>query len=98
MTPFAFIVASLAIWRLSYGIVHEDGPLMVWARLRARLARTQKRNGGMFDMISCVKCASFWVGLVASVWLADGVFDVLVYSFAFSGVATLIEAYMRSQN
>ena len=91
MTPLAFIIASLAIWRLSYAIVKENGPLMVFARLRARLAASQKRSGGLFDLISCIYCVSFWIGLVGSLIVLNNVFEWVGYGLAFSAVAVLIE-------
>lgn len=91
MTPLAFIIASLAIWRLSYAIVKENGPLMVFARLRARLAASQERSGGLFDLISCIYCVSFWIGLVGALIVSNNVFEWLGYGLAFSAVAVLIE-------
>ena len=91
MTPLAFIIASLAIWRLSYAIVKENGPLMVFARLRARLAASQKRSGGLFDLISCIYCVSFWIGLTGALIVSNNVFEWVGYGLAFSAVAVLIE-------
>ena len=91
MTPLVFIIASLAIWRLSYAIVKENGPLMVFARLRARLAASQKRSGGLFDLISCIYCVSFWIGLVGALIVSNNVFEWVGYGLAFSAVAVLIE-------
>ena len=91
MTPLSFIIVSLAIWRLSYAIVKENGPLMVFARLRARLAASQKRSGGLFDLISCVYCVSFWIGLVGALIVSNNVFEWVGYGLAFSAVAVLIE-------
>lgn len=91
MTLFSFIIASLAVWRLSYAIVHENGPLMVFLRLRAHLARTQKRSGGLFDMVSCVRCLSMWIGLVGALFVSDSILALFVYAFAFSGAAALID-------
>lgn len=98
MTPFTFIVASLAVWRLSYMIVKENGPLMIFARLRAYLGQTQKRSGGLFDMVSCVYCTSFWISLVAALWVAGDVFHWIGYTLAFSGAAGVIGAYMSSRS
>lgn len=97
MTPFTFIVASLAIWRLSYAIVRENGPLMVFARLRARLGAHQKRSGGLFDLVSCVRCLSVWIGLVAALSVSDGFMEWLGYAFAFSAVATLIDLLLTKK-
>lgn len=97
MTPLAFIIGSLAVWRLSHGLVKENGPLMLFARLRARLARSQKRSGGFFDLFSCVYCISFWIGLGASLFVAYSFFSWIGYAFAFSGVAMLLESFFSKQ-
>lgn len=97
MTPLAFIIASLAIWRLSYAIVKENGPLMVFARLRARLAASQKRSGGLFDLISCIYCVSFWIGLVGALIVSNSVFEWAGYGLAFSAVAVLIERFTNAK-
>lgn len=97
MTPITLIIGGLAVWRLSHGLVKENGPLMMFARLRARLARSQKRSGGLFDMISCVQCTSFWIGLVASLWVSHDIFTWIGYAFAFSGIAMLLESFFSKQ-
>jgi len=94
MTLLTFIIISLAVWRLSRGIAKEKGPLMMWAKLRARLARTQKRPGGLFDMVSCVQCLSFWIGLVGALWVSDSIFSWIGYGFAFSGASLIMEALL----
>ena len=96
MTPLAFIVASLAVWRLSYAIVRENGPLMVFARLRARLAASQKRSGGLFDLISCIYCVSVWIGLVGALSVSNSPFEWLGYGLGFSAVAVLIERVINN--
>ncbi len=98
MTPLSFIVASLAIWRLSYMIVKENGPLMIFARLRARLARTQKRSGGLFDLISCMYCVSVWIGLLGALSVSNDVIEWLGYGLGFSAVTVLIEILTRKNN
>ena len=97
MTPFTFIVASLAIWRLSYILVKENGPLMVFARLRARLASSQKRSGGLFDMISCVRCISMWIGLIGAGFVSQSILQWLGYGLGFSAVASLIDLSMNKK-
>jgi hypothetical protein len=97
MTLLTLVVGSLAVWRLSHALVKESGPLMVFARLRARLASHQERSGGLFDVISCVYCLSFWVGLIASLWVAGDVFEWFVYGLAFSAIAMIIESAFTKQ-
>lgn len=98
MTPFTFVVASLAIWRLSYILVRENGPLMVFARLRAFLGRTQKRSGGLFDMISCVRCISVIIGLVGALSVSNNLLEWLGYGLGFSAVASLIDLALAKKS
>jgi hypothetical protein len=97
MNPFSFIVISLAIWRLSYGLVNENGPLMVFTRLRARLGASQKRSGGLFDMISCIRCLSVWIGLAGALFVSHSILGLIGYTFAFSGVTVLIERLTKNK-
>lgn len=71
---------------------------MVFARIRAFLASKQKRSGGLYDMISCVYCVSFWVGLLAALWFAGHVFQLFAYGLAFSAVSMLLEAFLSKNS
>ncbi len=92
MNPVTLIIGGLAVWRLSHALVKENGPLMMFTRLRARLAARQKRSGGFFDLISCIYCVSFYIGLVASLWVSQSVAHWIGYALAFSGIAMIIDA------
>lgn len=90
MNIVTLLAGGLATWRLSHMIVKESGPLMVFARIRAFAARHQKRSGGFFDLISCVYCTSFWIGLVAALWVSRDIFHLVGYALAFSAIATIV--------
>lgn len=85
------VIGGLATWRVSHMIVKENGPLMVFARIRAALAAIQTRSGGFFDLISCLYCVSFWIALVAALWVSGDIFHKLGYALAFSAIAMIIE-------
>lgn len=89
------IIGGLVTWRISHMLVKESGPLMVFARLRAFLARTQKRSGGFFDLISCLYCTSFWIGLVAALWASRNIFHIVAYALSFSAIATIIMVLLQ---
>ena len=91
MTPEQIVIGSLAVWRLSHALVKEKGPRDWFIRLRARLARTQKRSGGLFDMFSCVYCLSFWVALMAALSVSETFFQWFGYALALSGGSMLLE-------
>lgn len=96
MTLPEILIGGLAVWRLSHALVKESGPLMMFARLRARAARTQKRSGGFFDMLSCVYCISFWIALVVALYNATDAFHWLGNALAMSAVATIIMTALQS--
>lgn len=85
------LIYGLVVWRLSHMVVKELGPLGIFSKLRANRARKQKRIGGTFDMLSCVACASIYIGAVAAIQPAYGVFSWIVYTLAFSAIATFLE-------
>jgi hypothetical protein len=91
MTPEQIVIGSLAVWRLSHALVKENGPRDWFIRLRARLARTQKRSGGLFDMFSCVYCLSFWIALIAALSVSETFFQWFGYALALSGSSMLLE-------
>lgn len=97
MNMIALIVGGLVTWRISHMLVKESGPLAIFARLRAHLAFKQKRIGGLFDMFSCVACLSMYVAALTSLWLAESVFELVLYTLSFSAVATLLEAYFTKR-
>jgi uncharacterized membrane protein len=95
MGAIELIIGGLATWRLSHMVVKENGPLMVFARARAFFARHQKRSGGFFDLISCVYCVSFWIGLIAALFASHNVFHILAYALTFSAIATIIMVLLQ---
>jgi hypothetical protein len=98
MSFITLIIGGLAVWRLSHALVKENGPLMVFARLRARLAARQKRSGGLFDLISCVYCVSVWIGLIAALWPSHDLSHWIGYGLAFSGIAMLLEVFFANKS
>lgn len=97
MEPTTLIIGGLATWRLSRALVKESGPKMIFAKLRANLAKNQKNSGGLFDMISCMACTSFWIGVLAALVPAETFFHVFGYALAFSAISLILEALTSSQ-
>ncbi len=91
MTTLGLVVAGLATWRISHALVKESGPLMIFTRLRARLGRTHKRSGGLFDLISCVYCTSVWIALFAALYDARDLVYWLGHAFAIAAIAYFLE-------
>jgi hypothetical protein len=81
---FCFVVAALAVWRVTHLLVAEDGPFEAIARLRAALARFT----GLFD---CFYCLSLWVAVPPAVLLAGSILEGVGLWLALSAGAILLE-------
>lgn len=65
LSPFGFALLTLAVYRVSYLITHEEGPLGVFAKLRGAIDPNQRTWVGRG--LNCVLCVSFWAGLLGAV-------------------------------
>lgn len=76
MTPWQFVLVTLAVYRVAHMIAIEDGPFDVFAKIRGRFDPDQKTWVGRG--LNCTLCISFWMaGLAALIanaswweWLA----------------------------
>lgn len=91
MTILLFIASSLFVWRISKIITEEEGPFMVFTRLRASFPSDGKR-GWIGRGMYCLWCVSFWVGLFLGLALTTPVFIGPVYGLAMSSVAIVFDA------
>jgi hypothetical protein len=82
-----FAIASLAAWRITHLLAHEDGPFDVIYRLRAL-------GGAGFwgRLLDCFYCLSLWIAapLTPLVTTRDAT-DALLVWVALSGAACLLE-------
>jgi hypothetical protein len=76
-----FFYLSLAAWRLASLIANEDGPWMVFKRLRAaadRWCNNYKfcRELGLYELVTCEWCNSVWIGIILTglyLWLGESI-------------------------
>ena len=62
-----FFYLGLAAWRLASLVANEDGPWMMFKRLRQRAEQWCNkyrfcRELGLYDLFSCEWCNSVWIG------------------------------------
>jgi hypothetical protein len=92
VTPLlAFVVATLATWRVTHLLQAEDGPADIFVRLR-RLAG----DGIVGKLLDCFYCLSLWVAaplaiITGSTWSERGMLWL-----ALSGGACLLERWKPS--
>jgi len=95
MTPIILVIGGLITWRLANLISKQSGPLAIFARFRAFLAGRQKKVGGLYDIISCMSCASMIMGAVTSLALAGDVKTLFLYTLSFSAISLLIDVLIK---
>lgn len=98
MSFTTFFYVSLAAWRLASLISNEDGPWMIFRRLRERAELWCKnykfcRDFGIYELFSCEWCNSIWIGAgitVLYLWIGEAIL-YLALPFAFSTVVIIIK-------
>jgi hypothetical protein len=88
------VLLGIGVWRVTMMIGNESGPLNVFMRLRANLARGQKHMGGMYDMVACHSCLSVWMAMIPAAFLAQDILTFFILTFILSGIAVLISSLL----
>jgi hypothetical protein len=91
----ALALGSLATWRLSHLLAHEDGPMQAVVRLRAAVDRTP-----LAGVMDCFACTSVWVGLaIAPIALRGRAAprDLVLTALGLSAAACLLERAVPDQ-
>jgi hypothetical protein len=88
-----FLIAALAVWRLAYLVVYDEGPFGLALKLRGRIDPDQATWIGRG--INCMVCVSFWLA-----WLILGVLFVpwgwiVVWGLALSGAVSLLKLWIE---
>jgi hypothetical protein len=81
-----FIIAILAVWRITHLFGKEDGPFDLIFKLR-----TKAGHGFFGNLMDCFYCLSMWVSLPFGIWLGENIIQKLLFCFALSGAACLLE-------
>src|SRR2546430_11578163 len=66
MSIFEFVLAVLAVWRLTHLLVAEDGPFQAIAWLRRTAG-----HGFWGSLLDCFYCLSLWIAVPFALWLRD---------------------------
>jgi hypothetical protein len=92
MQPLTLLLASLAVYRLSRMLTDEEGPFMVFTRLRG-LAKTDTWIGRGLE---CIMCMSVWVALPVALWV-DWSWNWWLTWLALSGVTVLLRKWEQKR-
>jgi hypothetical protein len=98
MSLTIFFYLSLAAWRLASLVANEDGPWMIFKRLRQRAEHWCQKYRfcnelGLYELFSCEWCNSIWIGAgltLLYLWLGESIFYIAL-PFALSTVVIIIK-------
>ena len=84
----SFVIASLAVWRVTHLLNAEHGPWGLGMGLRQWAGK-----GMLGQMLGCFYCLSFWVALPFVPWLTLHPASAAVAWFGLSGAAILLQRF-----
>jgi len=87
-----FILAALAVWRVTHLLASEDGPWDLIARMRSTLG-----NSVFGRLMDCFGCLSIWVSIPFAFVVSRRIKDDLLIWLALSGSAFLLERATAEQ-
>jgi hypothetical protein len=87
------LLVLLAVWRITHLLWGEDGPGDIFVRLR-------KFAGKSFfgHLLDCFYCLSLWIALPFAWFMGTGWLQRVVYWFAFSGGAILLDRFTADKS
>jgi hypothetical protein len=88
----AFVLCTLAVWRLSHLLACEDGPFDIVVRLRKRAG-----DGFFGSLMDCFYCLSIWMAAPFAALLAKDWVTGIVTWLALSGAASLLFKLVESR-
>ncbi len=87
------ILCSAATWRLAHLLSKEDGPFDIIYRIR------KAAGAGFFgSLLDCFYCTSVWVALPFGIWQGNTIPEKIIYWWALSGIACLLEQATDNTN
>ncbi len=85
------ILSSLAVYRLSYMIAKEEGPISIFARIRGKI--DSKQSTWVGRGINCPLCISAWLSLLPIIFILPrmDIYTTIVLWLSIAGLSMLLE-------
>ncbi|HUM48010.1 MAG TPA: DUF1360 domain-containing protein [Chitinophagales bacterium] len=86
MNWLTFLLAALAVWRLTHLLGKEDGPFDLIFLMR------KKAGAGFFgNLLDCFYCLSTWMAIPFGFYVGHDWIEKIIAWLALSGAACLLE-------
>lgn len=90
---FHFVIATLAVWRITHLLSKEDGPFDLIFKLRKQLGQ-----GFFGSLLDCFYCLSLWIAIPFGIWVGITTIEKIICCIAVSGLACIIEIMTEPKN
>lgn len=95
--PERWILCAFALFRLTWTVIHDDGPFDILVRARTALGvydlqENQKPKQGVASFLSCAYCVSRFLALLAIplvVW-PNAIGDLFLVWYGIAGILALL--------
>lgn len=92
-----YLIASIAVWRISHIVSDENGPLDIF--LRIRTARTTTPIlGSLVEGLNCFMCNSVWFSFIFSLLLESEILSIIVLTFFLSAMSIFINVVFEGSS
>lgn len=89
-----FTICVFAIYRVSYMIAQEEGPFGIFAFIQGK---TAKQSNWFERGMNCLMCISFWLSLLASLYLSQSVVQFFLYWFSIAGGVLVLHKWLNKR-
>jgi Protein of unknown function (DUF1360) len=86
MLIYPFIIATLAVWRVTHLIAEEDGPFDVIIKIREKIG-----NNVIGQLMDCFYCLSLWISMPFAYFISSNWQEGILHWLALSGAACLLQ-------
>jgi Protein of unknown function (DUF1360) len=90
MSIYPFIIATLAVWRVTHLLSEEDGPFDLIIRLREKIG-----NNVLGQLMDCFYCLSIWIAIPFAFIISGNLQEGILHSLALSGAACIIQKVIK---
>jgi hypothetical protein len=90
----ALVLSILAVYRISYSIVKEDGPFDLFVSFQDKIGQDSWIGRGFH----CVLCLSFWLSFLPAFWLFWGrPINVVIGWFGIAGAIMILHSMLNEK-
>lgn len=94
---FYFILSCLAVFRITYMIINENGPYNIFGKLSYYIKSKRYKDGGIVQLFTCFYCLSIYISIPFSILLSNSILEFILYTLSLSTVSIFLYEWFESK-